>query len=176
MPTSAVTRSNIVFGAHSYFAYAPYVAAKAAGTFVDVGGTEKGVGITQKTTYHEVILDQNLGPVSMFPTKREMEIDMVFAEPTMANLQAVMGLPTSALAAGVLKWNPSAPEIYYQLELISPGIVGKTRTGFFWRCVPTDVAKLDINKSNELTYGVKWKVCEEIDTGSPDNFGKITEA
>ena len=176
MPTSAVTRSNIVFGAHSYFAYAPYVAAKAAGTFVDAGGTEKGVGITQKTTYHEVILDQNLGAVSMFPTKREMEIDMVFGEATMANLQAVLGLPTGALVTGVLKWNPSAPEIYYQLELISPGIVGKNRTGFFWRCVPTDVTKMEIKKDGELLFGTKWKVCEEIDTGSLDNFGKITEA
>jgi len=176
MPASVVTRTNYVYGATTYVAYAPYVAAKAAGTFVDVGATAKPVELDFKRTDKEIEIEQQLGISAAYPIKRELDIKWYFQESTMAHLVTILGLPTSALSAGVLKINPSAPEIYYQLQIISPGIVTKVRTDLFWRCYPKAVEKMILAKKDELVYGLTWGVIEEPDSASLDNWGKITEA
>ncbi len=158
--------TKILVGANSLFKLAPWVTAKGAGTFVDVGATLGGVILTPKTDYHPVFIDQRLGPVSQIPIKREYQIKTKMLQSDMENLRLSLGQPaankTGTPPNETLKIDFSAIEQYYQAQWVEPGIgTTKTRTVTSWRCVPTDAAPIPAKKDEEQAFELTLTVCEE---------------
>lgn len=173
MPTSVLTYSQVLVGAQSYFAYAPYVAARGAATFVDGGSTFGGVTLDQKTTYHEVVVDQALAPVGAVPTKREYELKVKLFEPTIAAMQMALGQQAAAISGTTpnftLKVDDTSAEFYLQLQFIGKGMGStKLRTVTLWRCYPKAISPIPFKKDSEQFLDVTFGVLHEPDTGSTD--------
>lgn len=158
--------TKILVGANSLFKLAPWVTAKGAGTFVDVGATLGGVSLAPKTDYHQVFIDQRLGPVSAIPIKREYEVKVKMLQADMENLRFATGQPaankTGTPPNETLKIDFSAVEQYYQGQFVEPGIGStKTRTVTLWRCYPKDLAPIPAKKDEEQAYELTVGVLEE---------------
>lgn len=153
-----------------------YVAAKAAGTFVDVGGTKGGVTIGPKATYHPIEVDQFLGELSGVPTKRELELKFAMTQTEAEKLRLALEQPTAQFtgapnATGLI--DASAREQYHQLQLsIAGGGTGTTglRVMTFWRCIFVAVDPIPYKKDVEQTYAVTVRVYEEITGAGLDSF------
>lgn len=97
------SRDIVVFDA-PYSASNAMPANSAAGTawgapYRDVGYTEGGVGFAIGTSYEDVNVDQEIDPIGVIASGRDIRIRASLAEFTLANLQAAVGQGTLATVA-----------------------------------------------------------------------------
>jgi hypothetical protein len=172
---------NIVIGAPTQVAWAPYVTAKGAGTFYDIGNTMGGVEVIEKTERHEVIVDKYLGPVSSEPTKRNEQVKFKMAEAMMKNLALAMGNDPTAAVTGadpnfVFKRNMSERAYYSQLKVVGRGLgTTKVRTYLAYRTVSGEMEAIPLKKDAEQAYGTTVEVMEET-TGAGTDSSNWTDA
>jgi hypothetical protein len=163
---SALDVSKVVVGAHSKLEAAPYVTAKGAGTFVDLGASIGGATIEQKVEHHMVSLDQRLGDVMAVPKRREVELKCKLAQSEIDNLRTGLGLPTTAVTGTTpnftIKSDLSEAELYFQLKLTGKGL-GTTgvRTWTFWRAFAKAIAPIVNAKDAEQAFEVTFGILEE---------------
>lgn len=181
MPLTSPDVQNIIIASPTSVSLAPYVTAKGAGTFYDLGHTIGGVEIAPKTERHEVMVDKYLGPVSSEPTKRNVQIKFKLAEGMMKNMMLALGLdPTVAITGAdptfTGKVDMSTRAYYSQFKLVGRGLgTTKVRTGLFYRVVAGDIEAIPFKKDSEQAYGVTLEVMEET-TGSGTDSYNIVDA
>lgn len=173
-------RANVLVGAPATFKFANYVTARAvASTYTDVGLTQDGVTIDPKIELHEVVVDQFLGKIAAIPKARDLEIKAKFAETSIENMRAALAQPAANITGtGALRYDASAGEQYYQIQIIGKGLQALgLRTITVWRAFVKDVGswmfKKDANQAFDMTFGV----CEETtgSTATKDTFLQVIE-
>lgn len=170
---------NIVIGAPTQIAYAPYVTAKGAGTFYDVGHSIGGVELIVKTERHEVIVDKYLGPVSSEPTKRNVQVKFKLAEAMMKNLALVLGSdPAVAVTGGdptfTFKHDMSVRAYYSQLKVVGRGLgTTKVRTLLAYRTVAGEPEAIPFKKDSEQVFGTTVEVMEETTGAGTDSWNLV---
>jgi hypothetical protein len=181
MALSSPDVQNIIIGAPTQVAWAPYVTAKGAGTFYDIGHTIGGVEIAVKTERHEVFVDRFLGPVSSEPIKRNEQVKFKMAEGMMKNLALLMGNDPTAAVTGadpnfVFKRNMSERAYYSQLKVVGRGLgTTKVRTYLAYRTISGETEPIPFKKDAEQVFGATVEVMEET-TGSGTDSSNWTDA
>lgn len=109
-PTNVVQTRDIIVYSEAYSSAAALPADSAWGTawggsFVDLGYTDGGVDVNIGIDYQDVHVDQELDPVLIVASGRNVRLTTVLAEPTPANLNRAIGgqatLTTVAASSGV---------------------------------------------------------------------------
>lgn len=172
--------ANTLIGAPTTISVGPYVAAKGAGTLVEVGHTRGGVSIKQNTEHREIETDSALAPHRAVPIKRGYEVKWTMLEMTIENLLFALGqLPANKTGTPpnlTLEVNDNDGEIVHQLEIVGAGLgtLG-VRTITAWRAVVKDIAEIVWQKGEERVYEVTLMLLhEETGTGN-DNILKVVE-
>lgn len=174
------TAANVLVGAASTFKFANYVTARAvASTYTDVGLTQDGVTLDPKIELHNVVVDQFLGNLAAVPKARDLEVKTKFAETSIENIRAALAQPaTNITGTGALRFDASAAEQYYQLQIVGKGLQALgVRTITIWKAYVKDVGswmfKKDANQALDMTFGV----CEETTgtTATKDTFLQVIE-
>jgi hypothetical protein len=172
---------NIIIGAPTQVAWAPYVTAKGAGTFYDIGHTMGGVQIIPKTEDHDIIVDKYLGAVGAEPIKRSEEVKFTMAEGMMKNLSLAMGSDPATAVTGadpnfVYKHNFSERAYYSGLKVVGRGLgTTKVRTYLAYRTRSVEQEAIELKKDAEQAYKVTVRVYEET-TGSGTDSSNWTDA
>lgn len=174
------TAANVLVGAASTFKYANYVTAKAvASTYSDPGFTQEGVTLDPKVELHNVVVDQFLGNIAAIPKARDMEIKTRFAETTIENMRMILAQPaTNITGTGALRFDPSAGEQYYQLQIVAKGLQALgVRTVTIWKAYVKDPGTWPLKKDANQGFDVTFGVCEETTgtTATKENFLQIIE-
>lgn len=174
------TVTNILFGAHKTLSLGPYVTAKGAGTLVEVGATDGGVKYDPKPSYHEQYIDRRLGAVKAVPIKSEWDWVMKLIESTIDNWVTAFHQPTANKSGTTpnftLLLDMSAQEIYYQAQLVVPGLgTTATRTLTAWRCWIKALGSVEFKKDAAQGLPLTIGIAEET-TGSGVDSVKLVES
>lgn len=177
-----VSRDNVVRGPGAVFA-GPYVAAKAAGTLVDLGYIAGPITIQPKIEFHKMDVQEHLAPIKAWPTARAVEVKIPLAEakPDAMRLAAwqpaanFTGVPP--LSTGLI--DADADEQYLQVKIESAkGTTGTPSTGFrtwsFWRFIVTGCEAIPLKKDGAQVYILTGEaIYEETGTGLDTLFKQV---
>ncbi len=170
MPLSSPDINNIIIGGPTQIAISDYVAARGAGTFVDVGYTLGGVVIELKRERHLVSPDQFLGNVISEPIKAEGMVKFKLVEGMLKNAAYLLGMDPAVYVTGTdpnftLKWNASERAKYHQLKIVGRGLgTTKVRTFTAWRIVFSESDPIDWKKESPQLIGGTAFILEESAT------------
>lgn len=176
MPLTSPDIQNIIIGAPASISIAPYVAARAAGTFYDVGYTMGGIKIAFKRDRFNVSPDQFLGDVLSEPIKAEYSISGKLLEGMLKNLSLLLGMDPATYVTGsdpnfTFKWNASERGVYHQVKVVGRGLgTTKVRTGTGWRLVAAELEPIELKKDGEQAYAFTLKGLEESATPASGAF------
>ena len=174
----AGTASNVLVGAPATISLGPYVTAKGAATFSDIGFTiAGGVTLDPKVELHYVEVDQKLGQLAGIPKKRELELKFRMAEATLDNLRLVLSQPTSNLTGTTpnyqLHLDASAPEQYYQAKIVGKGLgTNAVRTVTLWKVTPKNQGAWMFKKDDYQMPEVTFHVFEETTGTGTNSWGQ----
>jgi hypothetical protein len=111
----AVTTTNLIAGPATLYT-APFGTAEpadsavnsapSASTWTDAGGTQDGVQITVKREFMEMDVDQVVDMPGRRLTSRDTQVKTNLAEPTLANLKAVLNGGTITASAAYQTYDP----------------------------------------------------------------------
>lgn len=174
---SAGASSLVLVGALSKVELGPWVTAKGAATFADLGFTLGQATIEEKVEYHEVDVAQRLGIIKRVPKKRTCVVKGELAQGELDNLRSILNKPTGALTGtppnSTLKSDLSAGAQHWQARLTSPG-GGTTgvRTWTFWDVVPVCGA-IPFGKDVEQKIPFELHVNEETTGSGTDSWQAV---
>ncbi len=170
MPLASPDIQNIIIGAPASLSVSPYVAARGAGTFYDLGYTIGGIIIAVKRDRYKVSPDQFLGSVLSEPIKAEFQIKGKMLEGMLKNLSYALGMDPATYVTGTdpnftFKYNMSERALYHQIKVVGRGLgTTKVRTFTAWRSVFLDVEDIPWKKDGEQVYGFVIDGLEESAT------------
>jgi hypothetical protein len=172
----APTVSKILVGAHATLSIGPYLTGQVSSTgLTEVGSTFGGVQIDPKTEHYMVEIDQRLAAVAAVPKKREVEIKVKLMEATLANLQNALAQTSGALSGtNTLRYDLSAAEVYFQMQLVGKGAGAGTRTITFWKTFIKDMGTWAFQKDAAQALEVTFGVVEET-TGSQSDSIRVVD-
>jgi len=169
---------NIVFGfnlgAASQIKIGDYAGGAAAA--VDVGRSSEGVEYALEREIAQVDTDQDPGPTAAKEIRRVGKLKFNMAEATLANLALAFGLPTSAVAAGVLSLgSPSNGELYREVFLYLDGPAGGTRVYHFPKCVVSGTGTHSYKKEDKTIVEMELDVLWDTAQAAGAEMGTFTD-
>jgi hypothetical protein len=171
-------KENLLWGPPEYFKIGDEGAEEAACT--DVGYTDAGLTVTNSKSYIKRRVDQVAGAVKANLDEINKQLKVTFAEASLDNIRLALGLPSGALAAGVLSVgaNEGAPgdePVYYCLYFKGPGPTGGTRHVWVPKCYIDGDVPIVMSKSNgniELTF----ELIQDVTQAANEQWYKVTDA
>lgn len=162
---------NLIYGKPAFFKLGPYKTVE--GSCTDVGYTDGGIILKWNPKYDLRTVDQIMGAIQANLKDLELTIDVVLAEASTDNLRIAIGLPATAVVAGVLSLGanfgqpgsePQYLSLYFQGA--GPGGASATRHFTIQKCFSLGVV------SEEMVNGKKvYKFSLQLiyDTTAPTN-------
>ncbi len=149
----------------------------AAGAATDLGRTDGGISITVEREMKEVETDQDYGPVAAKETKRKIKLKLKLAEATLANLALAFNLPTTAVAAGVLRLGSvdADGENNRCMYLYLDGPAGATRAIWLPKCVITGNAEHAYKKDASTTVDLEVLCLWDNAQAAGSEMGSFTD-
>jgi hypothetical protein len=168
---------------------APYAANGADGSPITfLGPTEGGIEFDQKRDFHVIEVDEFLSGIGAFPMKEEFGFKAVFAETTLANIQALLFNFGNTLtggqrasASGSLTIGEDKSRNYRQIIYKGPATPAYgssvNRIYQMFQCVPTSIGPIKYTKGKEGTIAVTFRALADPTAvlASAPAVGKILE-
>lgn len=170
-PADITTQNAVSRGSGKlYYAVATVNGADAT-PLTDLGPTSAGIEIDHKRTLHDIICDQFLGRIGVFPAGETFEVKTTMMHDNLAQHYGAWGTlgvesnpanvltgGTVAAPAGTLTFGESSGRRYCQLVWRGPGPGDTvTRTTQLWRATPMP-GNVKFEKAKERTMAVAWTV------------------
>jgi hypothetical protein len=138
----------------------------------DLGYTEEGSQFIIAPEFEDVEVAEEVDPVDILPTGRQMRVEFALAEITAENLQRVLNGGTITTGTGIKTFEPaasSAAPTYLALAWEDTLAVRKER--FVWRrCIQTGDIEISRRKApDKATFGASFRVALPA-TGAPFKY------
>jgi len=172
------TPANLLYGPPEYIKIGPYGADEAACT--DLGFTDAGVQIVNSKSITKRRVDQVAGAVKASIETIDKQLKVTLQEASLENIRLALGLPSSALANGVLsvganEGKPGDEPAYYTIYLKGPGPAGGTRHIKIQKAYVDGDITYPMGKAN-ANIEITFELVQDTTQPTAKQWYKITDA
>lgn len=178
----AQTAANILIGAATVYLDTYESAGSEASPATEVGHTNGPTTFSPTFQDYEVKSEQALATIKRVPIDFGMTVKVPIIEATLEHMQKILRQPSANLtgdgsATPKVLLIDSPTEVYYQVKLAGPGLGNAgTREVVLWRCIVTELAEIQLAKSQEQVLMVTLQALYDDTVSTDGKFGKITDA
>jgi hypothetical protein len=172
MPSAVIQSLDRMAGVLGVGEIGLWVTAGGAASFTDLGAIT-GLQIHHKETSKELEADNSLEPLDEYPTKRDITVEFVTLQTSLANLAMALGwaatrVSASAGVSATLPIGPLTTNLYYQVRISAPNLYMKPGSDVFtarihtlWRCHQTADSPMKLVRGDHVGYKFMFKVLRD---------------
>jgi len=169
------TTANITVGAPSSVKIGAFGAG--VGAAVDVGYSQGGLTINSATEHHFSTVDQEVGQVKATKIAEVRTVDIIVAEPSLANLALIEGYPTSAVSGGdTLDIGGSDTVTLREVFIVGPGPDGAVRTITLHKVIITGITDYPMLKDSDTAVKISIHLLQDTAQAANKQYYSIVDA